>query len=132
MMTAFATVETALEAVKAGAFDYLTKPFENIDHVIHVVEKALVRRHKERKFGHGCIDDWKENRDTIRATADELLGRFDQILQHRSFLFGDAPVYTDFALFGVIGNYTFEGCNALATEHEALGDWNDRMGSFRF
>src|SRR5258708_27232403 len=31
MMTAFATVETAVEAVKAGAYDYLTKPFENID-----------------------------------------------------------------------------------------------------
>ena len=27
MMTAFATVETAVEAVKAGAYDYLTKPF---------------------------------------------------------------------------------------------------------
>ncbi|RLB55742.1 MAG: hypothetical protein DRI34_10110, partial [Deltaproteobacteria bacterium] len=26
MMTAFASVETAVEAVKAGAFDYLTKP----------------------------------------------------------------------------------------------------------
>ena len=28
IVTAFATVETAVEAMKAGAFDYLTKPFE--------------------------------------------------------------------------------------------------------
>jgi DNA-binding response OmpR family regulator len=28
LVTAFATVETAIEAMKAGAFDYLTKPFE--------------------------------------------------------------------------------------------------------
>src|SRR5689334_5820422 len=29
MMTAFATVGTAVQAVKAGAYDFLTKPFEN-------------------------------------------------------------------------------------------------------
>lgn len=103
--------------------------YEAID---DVVEKALVRRHKERKFGHGCLDDWKKNEDTIRAAADELLGRFDQILQHRPFVLGDTPVYTDFALFGVIGNYTFGGFNALASDQSALRDWNERMAAFRF
>ncbi len=44
MMTAFATVETAVDAVKAGAYDYLTKPFENIDEVSLTVAKALERR----------------------------------------------------------------------------------------
>ncbi len=28
LMTAFGTIETAVKAMKAGAFDYLTKPFE--------------------------------------------------------------------------------------------------------
>ncbi|HLL56109.1 MAG TPA: sigma-54 dependent transcriptional regulator, partial [Myxococcaceae bacterium] len=44
MMTAFATVETAVEAVKAGAYDYLTKPFENIDEVTITVSKAAERK----------------------------------------------------------------------------------------
>ena len=44
MMTAFATVETAVEAVKAGAYDYLTKPFENIDEVSITVAKAAERK----------------------------------------------------------------------------------------
>ncbi|MCP4504733.1 MAG: sigma-54-dependent Fis family transcriptional regulator [Deltaproteobacteria bacterium] len=44
IMTAFATVETALEAVKSGAFDYLTKPFESIGKVTLVVDKALERK----------------------------------------------------------------------------------------
>ena len=44
MMTAFATVETAVEAVKAGAYDYLTKPFANIDEVSLTVAKALERK----------------------------------------------------------------------------------------
>ncbi|MBX5484355.1 MAG: sigma-54-dependent Fis family transcriptional regulator [Myxococcaceae bacterium] len=44
MMTAFATVETAVQAVKAGAYDYLTKPFENIDEVSFTVAKAAERK----------------------------------------------------------------------------------------
>jgi DNA-binding NtrC family response regulator len=44
MMTAFATVETAVEAVKAGAYDYLTKPFENIDDLSMTVAKAAERK----------------------------------------------------------------------------------------
>ncbi len=44
MMTAFATVETAVAAVKAGAYDYLTKPFENIDEVVLTVQKAYERK----------------------------------------------------------------------------------------
>jgi DNA-binding NtrC family response regulator len=40
MMTAHATVESAIEAMKLGAFDYLQKPFE-IDELIVVVRRAL-------------------------------------------------------------------------------------------
>jgi two-component system NtrC family response regulator len=40
ILTAFATVETALAAMKAGAFDYLLKPFNNED-ILQTVSKAL-------------------------------------------------------------------------------------------
>jgi len=40
MMTAFATVETAVRAVKIGAYDYLTKPFEG-DQLLITVKRAL-------------------------------------------------------------------------------------------
>jgi two-component system response regulator AtoC len=40
MMTAHATVESAIEAMKLGAFDYLQKPFE-IDELLVVVKRAL-------------------------------------------------------------------------------------------
>jgi two-component system response regulator AtoC len=40
MMTAHATIEGAIEAMKLGAFDYLQKPFE-IDELLVVVNRAL-------------------------------------------------------------------------------------------
>src|SRR5689334_10325076 len=44
MMTGHATVETALAAVKAGAYDYLTKPFEDVELVSRAVSKAAERK----------------------------------------------------------------------------------------
>jgi DNA-binding NtrC family response regulator len=43
MVTAFASVETAIAAMKRGAFDYVTKPFKN-DEVLVIVGNAVERR----------------------------------------------------------------------------------------
>ncbi|HEY2402481.1 MAG TPA: response regulator, partial [Steroidobacteraceae bacterium] len=43
LMTAYATVENAVAVMKAGAYDYLTKPF-TLDQVEHAVERALETR----------------------------------------------------------------------------------------
>ncbi|MEY8414834.1 sigma-54 dependent transcriptional regulator [Tissierella praeacuta] len=40
MMTAFGTIDNAVEAIKLGAYDYITKPFE-IEELINKVEEAL-------------------------------------------------------------------------------------------
>ncbi len=40
VITAHGSVDSAVEAVKAGAFDYIEKPFEH-DHLISVIEKAV-------------------------------------------------------------------------------------------
>ena len=42
LMTAFGTVETAVEAMKAGAYDYITKPFSG-DELVIAVGRALER-----------------------------------------------------------------------------------------
>ena len=34
------------------------------------VAKMMTIRHKERKFGIGCVTEWKEQRDQLRANAD--------------------------------------------------------------
>ncbi len=40
MMTAYGTIKTAVEAVKQGAYDFITKPFE-LEEVRHIIKKAL-------------------------------------------------------------------------------------------
>jgi len=40
MLTAFATVDNAIQALKEGATDFVKKPFEN-EHLIHIVNQAL-------------------------------------------------------------------------------------------
>ncbi len=48
MITAYASVDTAIEAMKAGAYDYFTKPF-NIDEVKLNIKKALKLKSLEKE-----------------------------------------------------------------------------------
>ncbi len=48
LVTAVKTVRTAVSAMKLGAFDYLTKPFEE-DEVLSVIRRALEKRTLERE-----------------------------------------------------------------------------------
>ena len=60
VITAYGDVETAVEAMRAGAFDYVTKPF-NRDQILMTVEKALV-------FGRAV----SENRQLRRLVHDRF------------------------------------------------------------
>jgi DNA-binding NtrC family response regulator len=48
LITAFSTVENAVEAMKRGAYHYVNKPF-NLDEVVLLVEKALETSHLRRE-----------------------------------------------------------------------------------
>ncbi len=48
VITAYGSIENAVEAVKAGASDYLTKPFQNPDELRHVIRRVLREAEAER------------------------------------------------------------------------------------
>jgi two-component system, NtrC family, response regulator HydG len=80
MMTGHATVETALAAVRAGAYDYLTKPFDDVELVARAVAKAAERknlfdrnrqletalREKEGAPGEGLVGNSAPMREVTR------------------------------------------------------------------
>jgi len=61
MMTAHATIESAIEAMKLGALDYLQKPFE-VDELLIVVDRA-VEDHRLRTHHHYLISERDEQFD---------------------------------------------------------------------
>ena len=44
LITGYASLETAIEAVRYGAYDYLTKPLDKVDRLLAVVERGLDKR----------------------------------------------------------------------------------------
>jgi DNA-binding NtrC family response regulator len=66
-ITAHATVDTAVQALKAGAFDYVTKPVDP-DHLSHIVQNAIRQRQ--------LASQNERLREQISefAVADELVG----------------------------------------------------------
>lgn len=97
-----------------------------------VVERTMIVRHKERKFGRGCVDAWAAQREELAGAAKALLEPYELALQRRPFLFGEAPIYADFALFGILGNLTYRGYNELPEGLTALAQWFTRIKEFRF
>jgi len=67
LMTAYAELDVAVDAIKKGAFDFITKPY-NADYLIHTIEKAV-------KYS-GLIQmerDYKKNlEETVRKRTHEL------------------------------------------------------------
>jgi SAM-dependent methyltransferase/glutathione S-transferase len=97
------------------------------------LERGLHRRHKERKFGKGCLDDWKRNVIQLIEGFHHAVQPFEQILADRPFLTGDRPIYAVYALCGVIGNFLFPGNTALPENCLMLEAWYTKMraGNFR-
>jgi len=73
MMTAHASVLSAVEAMKGGAFDYLTKPLD-LDELRVVLDKALVHQKMHRELNY-----LKAREETGSHTA-EILGESPAIL----------------------------------------------------
>ena len=60
MLTAHGTVDLAVQALKQGAFDFVTKPYER-DDLYAVVKKALEHRARDQQEPHGTGEETDRN-----------------------------------------------------------------------
>src|SRR5690606_12668791 len=97
MVTAFASVETALTAMKKGAFDYVTKPFKN-DEVAAVVRNAVERTRLQRE--NRIL---KQNLQSHGNRFANIIGRSPKIRQVFDLIMQAAPSRTTVLINGESG-----------------------------
>jgi glutathione S-transferase len=84
-------------------------------------------RHKERKFGRGCLDLWREQQGTLLEGLSRSLLPFEEMLLAHPFLLEDRPRFIDFDLYGMLGNFLYSGHYTLPPAHTRLQEWHERM-----
>lgn len=89
-------------------------------------------RHKERKFGRGCIEQWKGQQKDLQAQLEQRLIPFEEMLMFRPFLLDERPRFVDFDLYGMLGNFLYSGRYRLPAKHTRLKDWHRRMTRVQF
>lgn len=96
LMTAYASASTALQAMKQGARDYITKPFK-VDELVVQVEKALeVRRLEKENF-------YLREELASRGTSSEIVGRSNALKKVLDMVSRVAPTRTTVLVTGESG-----------------------------
>ena len=82
IITAYASVDSAIAAMKTGAFDYITKPFKN-DEVLVVVRNAMERRRllNENRSLRQNIQEQYHKFGNIIGRSQPMRQVFDLIIQ---------------------------------------------------
>lgn len=91
-----------------------------------LVERTMLIRHKERKFGKGCVREWTAQRRSLCARFADLLEPIDNMLAASPFLLADRPLFVDYSLYGVLENYLFNGKTKLP-DLKHLRGWHRMM-----
>ena len=89
-------------------------------------------RHKERKFGRGCLSQWRAQQQDLLAQLEKRLCPCEQMLYHRPYLLGERPLFADFDLYGMLANFLYSGHYRLPTKHDRLAAWYTRIHKLRF
>lgn len=124
LMTAFGKVETAVEGLKAGAFDYILKPWDN-EKLLSVVKSAVDESRKEKKKA-----------EKLPKAASVFIGESNAIKRAYSLAGKVAKTDANVLILGengtgkfVLANYIHEisNRNKQPFVHVDLGSLNDNI-----
>jgi two-component system, NtrC family, response regulator PilR len=115
MITAFASVETALSAMKKGAFDYVAKPFKH-EELLHILRNALKQRRLQ--------DENRQLRTALRDQArfTEIVGKSPRMQQIFNLISQAAPSRSTILVVGESGT----GKELVAKAIHATSPRNDK------
>src|SRR5437762_5422502 len=89
-----------LEGVQSILWRYIENEIEGVGFRLNDVywrefvppaEQLQFLRHKERKFGRGCIEHWRSQQKQLLNQLTDCLLPFEEMLLYKPFLLGDRP-----------------------------------------
>ena len=98
LITAFADLETAIHAMRAGAADFVLKPFRS-NQILNAVARTIDRQHLRRE---NYLLKYELSSETLAARG-RLIGRSEQIGRVREMLKRAAPLSTPVLFTGDTG-----------------------------
>jgi glutathione S-transferase len=129
-----------LEGVQSILWQYIEDRLEGIgfklndiywQEVVPPSDQLPFLRHKERKFGRGCIDQWRAQQKELLSQLEQRLVPFEEMLMYKPFLLDQRPRFVDFDLYGILANFLCSGHYRLPAAHTHLRKWHRRMTGLR-
>ena len=130
-----------IEGVQSILWRFIEGEIENIGFKLNDIywremvpapDRLRFLRHKERKFGRGCLDQWKTNQKALLTQLAERLIPFEEMLLYKPFLLDQRPRFVDFDLYGILANFLYSGHYRLPAPHTRLRSWYAKMTDIEF
>ena len=118
-------IENEIEGIGFKLNDVYFKEFVKAD------DQLPFLRHKERKFGRGCIGQWRAQQKELLRQLEARLLPFEEMLAHHPFLLGAQARFVDFDLHGMLGNFLYSGHYKLPAAHKQIQHWHRRMTTLK-
>jgi len=100
--------------------------------MVPATEQLPFLRHKERKFGRGCLDLWRRDQKLLLAELSRRLVPYETMLLGHAFLLDTRPLFADFDLYGMLANFLYSGHYNLPAAHTRLKGWYRRMEKLKY
>ncbi|MGC4001424.1 MAG: glutathione S-transferase [Anaeromyxobacter sp.] len=93
--------------------------------------RALFRVIKERRYGPGCLEQWRAGEPALIAQLASLLRPVGAALATRPFVLGQAATLADAAIRGQLHMIEFVRPGLVEDRLPALQDWYERLADLR-
>ncbi|MEF9438726.1 MAG: response regulator, partial [Candidatus Mariimomonas ferrooxydans] len=108
LRTAYADMDIAIAAIKQGAFDFITKPYES-EYLLHTIEKAIRYINLlqlEKDYRHRLEDTVITQTQELSNLNEEIIYRLTSIAEFR-----DTDIGAHIARMGIYSNKIAESLN---------------------
>ncbi len=137
--TGCGSMSTAVEAMRHGAFDYITKPVIDLDHdLLSVVKGAIIRRTTQRRIETALnVDplDLEPKKAQVPQSGDDRALKFYLAMEAlaQALLTGAARMRPMAALSEILRQYLMATAVFLVSRKKGVGaamgfDWEERFG----